>query len=498
MSIIDSTLRRLEGADAAASRPGARPGPEYTLGNDLLFVAGQRSPRRPLALWLGLAFLAVGGAAYFLLPRGGAAPEETKVASVTLPPPPVIVAAVETPRPPAVVEVAPSVPPPPPVETPSVVAKAPPEPVTPPAVAKAPPAPVTPPPAPPLPAPEPSPPWLMAGWAAIDDGNPTRAYALWEAGLNALPGDRLLIVAHAYRERRVLDAAFHRRTPEWAAFGFREAGGGQPLYRFAILAPQAGLQEALAAVDARYGRADLVRAAYLKGRIAAATPPAATTVLPATPTPAAARPAVASGKVGADRAAVKEKPEARVAAAAVTPEAKKLPDSAVMAVPTPAQEASHEAARRWEGRADTIREQLRLGAFGPAAEGAESLSRDFPERWEPWYWLGTAALARGQLAAAEQALDHALSRNGKVAQIWIQRGVAAQERADHAAAIRFFTNAETLAPRIPEAHLNLGFSHDAMGRQAEAEKSFHRFLSVTEGNAAYAVQRKHIQDRLSR
>lgn len=485
MSIIDSTLHRLGGAEAAASasRPGAQSAPEYTLGNDLLFVAGPRSPRRPLALWLGLAFLAVGGAAYFLPPHGGDTPEEAGVVSVT-PPPPVIVAATGTPKPPVTVEAASRVPAPPPDETSPVVAKVPAEPVV-----------TLPPPlAPPLPAPEPSPPWLTAGWAAIDDGNPNQAYALWEAGLNALPDDRPLIVAHAYRERLVLDAAFQRRTPEWAAFGFREAGGGQPLYRFAILAPQAGRQEVLAAVGERYGRADLVSAAYLKGRIA--TFRATTTVLPAASMLPAAPPAAASGKVGAGGTAAREKPAMNVAVAA--PEAKKSPDAADITAPAPAQEAGHEAARRWEGRAEAIREQLRLGAFGSAAEGAESLSRDFPERWEPWYWLGTAALARGHLTAAEQALDQALSRNDKVAQIWIQRGVAAQERADHAAAIRFFSNAVTLAPRVPEAHLNLGFSHDAMGRSAEAEKSFYSFLATTEGNAAYVVQRKHIQDRLSR
>jgi len=132
------------------------------------------------------------------------------------------------------------------------------------------------------------------------------------------------------------------------------------------------------------------------------------------------------------------------------------------------------------------------------AEQAEGLARDFPDRWEPWFWLGTAALARGQLAPAEQALERSLALNAGAAQVWVQRGIVAQERGDHAAAVRFLSQAVAQAPRMPEAHLNLGFSFDALGRSSEAERSFRAFLHLTEGNAVYALQRLHIQDWLAR
>lgn len=484
MSIVDSTLQRLgtpEAKPAAAAQNLSAP---PSLDGDLLFVAGPRKARQPLALWLGLVFLAGGAAAYLLLPGAGKAPADIEplpgsVAVKEVPPVPLPA--------PAAAPVAPAAAAVRPVSVPETVPL--------PAVAEMPqeakllPAaavPATTIAAPALPEPEPDLPWLMDGWAAVDAGHLEQACVAWEAGLRGLPNDRRLIVGYAYLDASGLRAAFHRRVPEWATFAFREGRAGQ--YRIAVLAPLSGASELRAAIGERFGRADLVSAGYLKMRIVSAreTPakPKREASVPKIEVPKPETPGAAAPKLDAEKK--------------VKPEVQRREQGDMPGAPTAAQEASHEAARRWEGRAGGVREQLRLGAYGPAAMAAEALTKDFSERWEPWYWLGTAQLARGQLAAAEQSLDRALKQNARVAQIWIQRAVAAQERSDHQSAVQFLAEALALEPRIPEIYLNMGFSNDALGRSADAEKNFGSFLALTEGNAVYAVQRKHIQDRLSR
>jgi Flp pilus assembly protein TadD len=155
-----------------------------------------------------------------------------------------------------------------------------------------------------------------------------------------------------------------------------------------------------------------------------------------------------------------------------------------------------EDASVWESRSSAVREQLKAGAYAAAGINAQTLARDFPERWEPWFWLGTAQLAQGQKDAAETALEHASRLDPKVARVWIQRAIVAQERDDHAAAVRLLNEARELAPNSPQIYLNLGYSNDALNLSAEAEKNYRHFLSLTEGDNSYSEQRKHVIKRL--
>ena len=151
----------------------------------------------------------------------------------------------------------------------------------------------------------------------------------------------------------------------------------------------------------------------------------------------------------------------------------------------------------WDSRSSVVREQLKAEAYVEASKNAQALARDFPDHWEPWFWLGTAQLAQGQMDAAEAALEHAARIDPKVARVWIQRAIVAQERGDHAAALKLLNEARELAPKSPQIYLNLGYSNDALGFSAEAEVNYRHFLSITEGDNAYSAQRKLVTKKLN-
>lgn len=512
MSIVDKTLQRLGSPEGTpASMPlGTRP----ALPDDLLYVAGARKPKAPVSLWLGGIFLAGGAAAYFLLPDHAAVPPAPTSSPVVAQPAPVVPVAVAEPAPVLVAapahEANPTLVVPPAVAEPVMVLAAAPTPEAKPAVvvpvpeakpaviaplAEAKPAPVALAPEA-KPAPAASPDWLSEGWVRMSAANAEQALSVWEEGLRALPDHQPLIVGYAYLDRHGMNTALSRRDPDWAAFAIREGRfprGGEPRYRLIVLAPSddpAGLNSD---VSAQFGRADRISAGYMKRRLLAASaavapePSAKPKIAPAAP-PTVKDPPKEAPKVVQKEAPKLEAPKAAPVVASPKP----------MAVsPTPPQPLSEDR-RDWSGRSDAIREQLRQGAYGPAEDGAEKLSRDFPDRWEPLHWLGTAQLARGRLDEAENALERATALNPNTPHVWIQRAVAAQERQDHAAAVNYLREAEKLAPRMPEIFLNKGFSHDALGQSNDAEKSFSRFLTLTDGVAAYATQRKHIQNRLQR
>lgn len=150
----------------------------------------------------------------------------------------------------------------------------------------------------------------------------------------------------------------------------------------------------------------------------------------------------------------------------------------------------------WESRSSALRKQLQAEAYTEASKSAQALARDFPERWEPWFWLGTAQLAQSQMDAAESALEHAARLDPKGVGIMVQRAILAQERGDHAAAVRLLGEARDLSPKSPQIYLNLGYSNDALRLPAEAEKYYRQFLSLTEEDGAYSAQRKHVLKRL--
>ncbi len=121
-----------------------------------------------------------------------------------------------------------------------------------------------------------------------------------------------------------------------------------------------------------------------------------------------------------------------------------------------------------------------------------------PERWEPWFWLGTAQLGLGQWEKARASLVEGLARDATVPQLWVQRALVSQQQGRFGEALDALRQAELLAPKLPEVHLNLAYALDVEGNRPVAVKHYRTFLTLTEGQKAYHATRKKVLDRISR
>ncbi len=104
--------------------------------------------------------------------------------------------------------------------------------------------------------------------------------------------------------------------------------------------------------------------------------------------------------------------------------------------------------------------------------------------WQPWFWAGTARLAMGEIDAARDYLEVALSKNSAQADVWVQLAVLEQEVSNHAGALQYLSIANQLAPNRGEIHLNRAYSFEHSGEYEEALKAYQRFVvsSVGENN----------------
>ena len=121
-----------------------------------------------------------------------------------------------------------------------------------------------------------------------------------------------------------------------------------------------------------------------------------------------------------------------------------------------------------------------------------------PERWEPWFWLGTAQLGLGQWEKAQAALVEGLARDATVPQLWVQRALVSQQQGRFGEALDALRQAELLAPELPEVQLNLAYTLEVTGDRLMAGKHYRMFLTLTEGKKAYHATRKKVLDRISR
>lgn len=121
-----------------------------------------------------------------------------------------------------------------------------------------------------------------------------------------------------------------------------------------------------------------------------------------------------------------------------------------------------------------------------------------PERWEPWFWLGTAQLGLGQWEKARASLVEGLARDATVPQLWVQRAVVSQQQGRFGEALDALRQAELLAPELPEVQLNLAYSLEVAGDRLVAVKHYRTFLTLTEGKKPYHATRKKVLDRISR
>ncbi|MCH8040402.1 MAG: tetratricopeptide repeat protein [Nitrospinae bacterium] len=121
-----------------------------------------------------------------------------------------------------------------------------------------------------------------------------------------------------------------------------------------------------------------------------------------------------------------------------------------------------------------------------------------PERWEAWFWMGTAQLGLGHLDEAEHSFMEGLARDATIPYLWVQRALVGQQRGQFGEAIEALRQAELLAPELPEVQLNLAFTLETRGNKKSAIEHYHTFLALTEGRPGYRTARKKVLDRVIR
>lgn len=140
---------------------------------------------------------------------------------------------------------------------------------------------------------------------------------------------------------------------------------------------------------------------------------------------------------------------------------------------------------------------IRAGQYEEALKVLSILFKNPPEDWEPWFWMGTAYLGKGDLEQADQYFLSGLARNDKIPQMWIQRALVAQQRGEYQLAIHELRQAESLQPDLPHLHLNMGYAYDQLGNNRLASQYYGKFMQLSEGNPEFFSTRKKILDRLT-
>ena len=458
MSIVEETLNRLRSEQTAAPAPSGGIVPPPSLGNLSLPGDKRRSAlTRPIA-WAGLLMISGALAWYaadrFLSERGEALPAATpapapaQVASEP-PPPPVAPAAPEgaavaaSAPAPAPAPVLPAAPPaallPAAASPPTVAASSPAAPssaaVAPPVEAPAPPASAENRPALAAPA------WVAEGRRQHLAGDRKAALDTWNAGFAALPDSARIVALSAHPDAGGAFAALSRLEDFDGAFVAHAAYRGKPAWRTLLFADAkrrgADMREAIARLGIKGGgHVPVARIRLLAAAQVVGDPPAAA----AAP---AAKPAA---------------PEKTASAA----------DFDAAAAPTLA------ALDRRAPEALTL---------------ADRLAHDFPGRIEPLLWRARAELLATQADAAEKTLAEAAGRAPGLAEVWLLRGIAAQERNRREEALGFLEEAYRLAPKNPDVLFNLAISARQAGAAERARAVAAAYLDLTREKPEHAGQR---------
>ena len=141
---------------------------------------------------------------------------------------------------------------------------------------------------------------------------------------------------------------------------------------------------------------------------------------------------------------------------------------------------------------------IRSGEYEEAVALLSPLFHDPPVKWQPWFWMGTALLGKGDMEQADQFFLSGLARNDKVPQLWIQRALVAQQRGDFQLAIHELRQAESLEADLPHIHLNMGYAYERLGNDRLANQYYGKFLKLSEGQPTFFSTRKKLFARLTR
>lgn len=321
--------------------------------------------------------------------------------------------------------------------------------------------------------------WWQEGWSNLKARNADDALNSWAQGLRSLPENQRIVVGFAYtlQDRHL---AFRQAEAIPGGFVVRVADvpQGGPRFRVVAVPMEVPASEVSQEMAARGHVVYETNARYLKERLYRA--PVAQVSVPT---------AISQVELAGRQAAVI--PPLAVA----TQRQEQLPVSAPASAPAPVRLAQKDA----EELIAAARGALRSGQYSVAVSRAREITSEHPEQWEGWFVLGSAELASGNLPAADQALERASRLNHRSAAVVTQRALVAQERRDHGQAVRLLEEAKQLSPRLPEIHLNLGLSQEALGNTAAAEASYQSFLRLTDKSSvsgAYSAQRGYVMEKL--
>ena len=117
--------------------------------------------------------------------------------------------------------------------------------------------------------------------------------------------------------------------------------------------------------------------------------------------------------------------------------------------------------------------------------------------WRPWFWLGSAHLIVSDYQLAIHALDEALSREGQVASIWVQRAIVEQELGRSESAVNLLQVANAIEPQNPDIILNLAFANEMNGQTEQAIKTYKHFLNVSASLQRHGRTRSQVLQRLN-
>jgi Flp pilus assembly protein TadD len=132
---------------------------------------------------------------------------------------------------------------------------------------------------------------------------------------------------------------------------------------------------------------------------------------------------------------------------------------------------------------------VKMRQYEAASAILAALAHDAGTDWQAWFWLGSAQLMQGDLAAAAASSDESLRRNGKVAESWIQRAVIEQQRGDYRTSLQLLEIANDLTPEHPAVLLNIAYCSEALGNVTVAQAAYRRFLMHADRGGVDATTR---------
>ncbi len=156
------------------------------------------------------------------------------------------------------------------------------------------------------------------------------------------------------------------------------------------------------------------------------------------------------------------------------------------------------AALSFEERLARAQQLIKKRRYSQALTVLQPAFKKPPERWEAWFWMGTAQLGLGHLDEAERSFMEGLARDATIPHLWVQRALVGQQRGQFGEAMEALRQAELLAPELPEVQLNLAFTLETRGNKKLAIEHYHTFLALTEGRPGYRTARKKVLDRVIR